>query len=80
MNGGKITKLNIALSLFVGIAMPFILKDVINEYVTPTWSNPVIGLIAILSDKIAENIIKKVKVDLFITSLVNNLLTSKSKD
>jgi len=80
MNGGKTTKLNIALSLFVGVAVPFILKDLIDSYVSKEWATAVIGLLAILSDKIAETIIKKVKIDLIITSLINNLLTPKNKD
>jgi hypothetical protein len=80
MSGAKITKLNIALSLFVGVAIPFILKDLISAYVPENWTTAVIGLTAILSDKIAETIIKKVKIDLIITSLINNLLTQKSKD
>jgi len=80
MNGGKITKLNIALSLFVGVAVPFILKDLIDSYVSKEWATAVIGLAAILSDKIAETVIKKVKIDLIITSLINNLITPKSKE
>lgn len=80
MNGGKITKLNIVLSLFVGVAVPFILKDLIETYAAKTWATAIIGLTAILSDKIAETVIKKVKIDLIITSLINNLLTPKSKD
>lgn len=80
MNGGKITRLNIVLSLFVGVAVPFILKDLINAYVYESWTTAVIGLSAILSDKIAETVIKKVKIDLIITSLINNLLTPKSKE
>jgi hypothetical protein len=80
MNGGKITKLNIALSLFVGVAVPFILKDLIDTYVSKEWATAVIGLTAILSDKIAETIIKKVKIDLIITSLINNLITPKTKE
>lgn len=80
MNGGKITKLNIALSLFVGVAVPFILKDLIYSYVSKEWETAVIGLVAILSDKIAETVIKKVKIDLIITSLINNLITPKNKE
>lgn len=80
MNGGKITKLNIALSLFVGVGVSVILKDPIEAYVVPKWATAVTALVAILSDKIAETIIKKVRVDLIIMSLINNLVTPKSKD
>lgn len=80
MNGGKITKLNIVLSLFVGVGVPVILKDPVESYVSANWSTPVIGLVAILSDKIAETVIKKVRVDIIIMSLINNLLTPKSKE
>ena len=80
MNGGKITKVNIVLSLFVGVAVPFILKDLIDYYISKEWATAVIGFIAILSDKIAETVIKKVKIDLIITSLINNLITPKSKE
>jgi len=70
MNGGKITKVNIVLSLFVGVAVPFILKDLIDYYISKEWATAVIGFIAILSDKIAETVIKKVKIDLIITSFI----------
>lgn len=80
MNGGKTTKLNVALSLFVGVAIPFLLKDLIDCYVSKNWVTAVIGLSAILSDKIAETVIKKVKIDLILTSLINNLLTPKNKN
>lgn len=80
MNGGKITKMNIALSLFVGVGVSVILKDPIEAYAPVKWSTAITALIAILSDKIAETIIKKVKIDLIIMSLINNLITPKSKD
>lgn len=75
MNGGKISRLNVALSFFVGIAIPFILKDVIEAYVSEDWTTATIGMIAILSDKIAESIIKRVQIDVLISSLCDNLFT-----
>lgn len=80
MNGGKITKLNIVLSLFVGVAVPFILKDLIDTYIPKNWVTAVIGLAAILSDKIAETVIKKVRIDLIIMSLINQIVTPKNKE
>lgn len=74
MNGGKISRLNVALSFFVGIAIPFILKDIIEAYVSEYWTTATIGMIAILSDKIAESFIKRVKVDVLITSVCDNIL------
>jgi len=75
MGGGKISKLNVALSFFVGVAIPLILKDVIEYYTPKNLITAVIGVIAILSDKIAESVIKRVKIDLIISSLTNNLIT-----
>lgn len=80
MNGGKITRVNIALSLFVGVGVSVILKDPIDSYISTKWATAVTALVAILSDKIAETVIKKVRVDIIIMSLINNLLTPKSKD
>lgn len=80
MNGGKITKLNIVLSLFVGVGVSVILKDPIEYYVVEKWATAVTALVAILSDKIAETIIKKVRVDLIIMSLINQIVTPKNKE
>lgn len=73
MNGGKISKLNVALSFFVGVAIPFILKDAIDAYVSKNWTTATIGMIAILSDKIAESVIKRIQIDTLITSLSDSL-------
>lgn len=74
-DGRKSSKLNIVLSLFIGSALPFILKDVITANVPENYRYLVIGFIAINSDKIAEYAINKVKIDLMITSLLDNLIT-----
>lgn len=80
MRGGKITRLNAGLSLFVGVTVAVILKKPIEVYISDTWSDVAVAAIAILSDKIAETVITKIKIDLIIMSLINNLLTPKSKD
>lgn len=80
MSGGKVTKLNIALSLFVGVGVSVILKDPIEAYISSKWATAVTALVAILSDKIAETVIKKVRVDVIIMALINNLITPKQKD
>ncbi len=74
-DGRKSSGLNIVLSLFIGSALPFILKDVITSNVPKDYQYFAIGFIAINSDKIAEYAINKVKLDLIITSLLNNILT-----
>lgn len=80
MNGEKITKLNIILSFFVGVGVPFLFKDLIDYYVSKNWITIVIAFTAILSDKIAETVIKKVRVDLIIMSLINQIVTPKNKE
>ncbi len=75
ISGGKTSKLNIILSFFIGVAIPLILKDVIESYVTENWVIATIGMVAILSDKIAEAVIKRVKFDLLIASISDNLIT-----
>lgn len=74
-DGNKISKTNIVLSFFVGIAVPFILRDVIQSQVPKDFVTLTIGVVAILGDKITEAVIKRVQIDLFITSLSNNLFT-----
>lgn len=74
-DGRKSSMLNIGLSLFIGSALPFILKDVIENNIPDNYRIFTIGFIAINSDKIAEYAINKVKIDLMITAFLNNLIT-----
>jgi len=80
MRGGKITRLNAGLALFVGVTVAVILKKPIERYVSETWSDVVVAAIAILSDKIAETVITKIKIDLIIMALINNLISPKNKE
>lgn len=72
--GRKSSGLNIVLSLFIGSALPFILKDLITSNVPKDYQIFVIGFIAINSDKIAEYAINKVQLDIILTSLLNNFI------
>lgn len=79
IRGGKVTKVNAVLSLFIGVVISVILKTPVESYIATDWVIPVIALVAILSDKIAETIINKVQIDTIIISLINNLITPKQK-
>lgn len=62
---------NIIMSLIVGVGMAWLLSGVVLKTVPEVWQSPVIGLIAISGEKIANWIINKFNIDKFIELLID---------
>lgn len=62
--------INIIMSLFVGVGTAWLLSGVVLHNVSEMWQPPVIALLAISGEKIANWIIYKWNVDKFIESLI----------
>lgn len=67
----KISFMNIALSMFVGVAGAYICSGLIETEFGVKYQSILIAFIAIISDKIAEYIIYKLNIDGFLTALFN---------
>lgn len=73
MKKEKITILNALLSIIVGVLTAWILSPVVLAIENETWHVPLIALVAISGDKIAEYVVYEFKVDVAIKALLNIL-------
>lgn len=72
-NKTKISFLNVALSMFVGISGAYLASGLIQKELSYEYHSVAIAFIAIISDKIAEYVIYKMNIDQFLTSFINGL-------
>lgn len=62
---------NIFMSLMAGVGVAWLLSDVVLHLVKNEWQSPVIGLIAISGEKIANWVINKLSIDRVIESFID---------
>lgn len=70
-NKTKLSLLNIGLSMLIGVGGAYISSGVVQKECDEDYISIVIALIAITSERIGEFIIFKLKVDTFLTALLD---------
>ena len=78
----KISILSIALSMIIGVGTAYITSGLVINHFSNEWFTIVIAVVAILSEKIGEFLIYKFNVDVFLSAIVDVVLSTitKSKD
>ena len=74
LSGKKITFITAILSLFIGVGVAFLSHDLIYYYVTEKARTIVVSLTAILGEKIANYLIFKFNVNLFLDAIQETFL------
>lgn len=78
-NKTKTSLFNVALSMFVGVGGAYLSNDIVQEIFSYQYVSIVVAIIAILTDKIAEFLIYKFNVDVFLSALADTLLDTIKK-
>jgi len=76
----KISLFNVAVSMFVGVGGAYISSDIIQAEFSQKYISVAIAVIAILTDKIAEFLIYRFNVDLFISAFIDTLIDRFGKN
>ena len=78
----KISILSIVLSMIIGVGTNYLTSGLVIKYFSNEWLTIVIAVVAILSEKIGEFLIYKFNVDVFLSAIVDVVLSTitKSKD
>lgn len=69
----KVSFFNVCLSMFIGVAGAYIFSALVQKNFGGEYQPVVIAFIAIITDKIAEYIIYKWNVDIFLSALFDGL-------
>lgn len=75
----KISVLNIVLSMIIGVGTAYLSSGLVIKYFSNEWLAIVIAVVAILSEKIGEFLIYKFNVDVFLSAIVDVILSSLTK-
>ncbi len=70
-NNTRLSLLNVTLSMTIGVGGAYISSGVVQKLIDPDFIPAVIGIVAIVSDKIGEFLIYKLNIDTFLTAIVN---------
>lgn len=71
MKKEKITVVNAILSIIIGVGTAWIASPFILDIKSEKWHVPLIALVAISGDKIAEYFVYKLDVDVFFAAVMN---------
>lgn len=69
----KVSFFNVVLSMFIGVSGAWLSSGLISKMLGNEMQSIAIAFIAIISDKIAEFIIYKLQIDVFLTAFFNGL-------
>lgn len=69
----KVSFFNVCVSMFVGVAGAYIFSGVVQKNFGEDYQSVVIAFLAIITDKIAEYVIYKFNVDIFLSALFDGL-------
>ena len=75
----KISILNIVLSMIIGVGTAYLSSDLVLKHFRNEWLAIVIAVIAILSEKIGEFLIYKFNVDIFLSAIIDVVLSTITK-
>ena len=75
----KISILNIVLSMIIGVGTAYLSSGLVLKYFRNEWLAIVIAIIAILSEKIGEFLIYKFNVDIFLSAIIDVVLSTITK-
>ena len=75
----KISILNIVLSMIIGVGTAYLTSELVIKHFSDEWLAIVIAVVAILSEKIGEFLIYKFNVDVFLSAIVDVVLSSITK-
>ena len=75
----KISILSIVLSMIIGVGTAYLTSGLVIKYFSNEWLTIVIAVVAILSEKIGEFLIYKFNVDVFLSAIVDVVLSSITK-
>lgn len=70
-NNTRLSLLNVCLSMTIGVGGAYLSSGAVQKLISPDYVSAVIGIVAIISDKIGEFLIYKFNIDTFLTALVN---------
>lgn len=79
MTKSKISILNILLSMIIGVGTAYISSGLVIKYFSNEWLAIVIAVIAILSEKIGAFLIYKFNVDIFLSEIIDVVLSTITK-
>ena len=75
----KISILSIVLSMIIGVGTAYLTSGLVIKYFSNEWLTIVIAVVAILSEKIGEFLIYKFNVDVFLSAIVDVVLSTITK-
>ena len=75
----KISIFNIVLSMIIGVGTAYLSSGLVIKYFRNEWLAIVIAIIAILSEKIGEFLIYKLNVDIFLSAIIDVVLSTITK-
>lgn len=75
----KISILNIVLSMIIGVGTAYLTSELVIKHFSNEWLAIVIAVVAILSEKIGEFLIYKFNVDVFLSAIIDVVLSSITK-
>lgn len=76
----KISILSIVLSMIIGVGTAYITSGLVINHFSNEWLTIVIAVVAILSEKIGEFLIYKFNVDVFLSAIVDVVLSTITKN
>ena len=76
----KISILSIVLSMIIGVGTAYLTSGLVIKYFSNEWLTIVIAVVAILSEKIGEFLIYKFNVDVFLSAIVDVVLSTITKN
>jgi len=78
-NKTKASLFNVTMSMFVGVGGAYLSNGLVQAIFSYEYVSIVVAIIAILTDKIAEFLIYKFNVDVFLSALADTLLDTINK-
>ena len=75
----KISIFNIVLSMIIGVGTAYLSSGLVLKYFRNEWLAIVIAIIAILSEKIGAFLIYKFNVDIFLSAIIDVVLSTITK-
>ena len=75
----KISILSIVLSMIIGVGTAYLTSGLVIKHFSNEWLTIVIAVVAILSEKIGEFLIYKFNVDVFLSAIVDVVLSTITK-
>lgn len=69
----KVSFFNVCVSMFIGVAGAYIFSSAVQKNFGEAYQSVIIAFIAIITDKIAEYVIYKWNVDIFLSALFDGL-------